>query len=170
MMEKEKVLALQPSSQGLGFAVLAGPRHVLDWGVKRIRKGDKNANALKVLQGMIQLYWPAVIVLEDYAGKGSRRRPRIQRLIDEVSRLASKHHIATCSFSRSQVRKAFGSAGAHTKQEIARIVAERFPELAPQLPPPRKIWKSEDHRQSTFDAVSFALTFYEAKQRQQKAA
>jgi len=170
MMEKEKVLALQPSSQGVGFAVLAGAESILDWGVKRTRSGNKNANALKVVQGMIQHYRPAVIVLENHSSVGSRRQPRVQRLMDGISRLAAKYRIATCRFSRAQVRKAFAFAGARTKQQIASVVAERFPELAPQLPPPRKIWKSEDHRQSTFDAVSFALTFYEAKRTQQRAA
>jgi len=44
-----------------------------------------------------------------------------------------------------------------TKHGRARLVADRFPELEPFLPPVRKIWMHEDDRMSIFDAASFAL-------------
>ncbi len=58
--------------------------------------------------------------------------------------------------SRPQVEEAFGDPA--NKHEIARAVAELFPELSHRLPPRRKAWMSEDERMGIFDAASFALT------------
>jgi hypothetical protein len=45
-----------------------------------------------------------------------------------------------------------------TKQEMAEMLAGKFPdELASRLPPKRKPWKSEDSRMDIFEAVALAL-------------
>jgi hypothetical protein len=47
-----------------------------------------------------------------------------------------------------------------TKQEIAELLAGKYPdELASRLPPKRKPWKSEDTRMDIFDAVALAVVF-----------
>jgi hypothetical protein len=100
-----------------------------------------------------------VIVVEDYTGKGSRRCRRVIELIKDISKLALKKKVKVRSISRDQVRKAFSESGAVNKYEITKVIANRFPELAPRLPRFRKPWMSEDYRMSIFDAVAFAVTF-----------
>jgi hypothetical protein len=92
-----------------------------------------------------------VIVLEDYAGKGSRRCQRIQWLINDISQLAAKQKIRVRSFSRAKVKQTFAESGASNKYEIAIAIAKRFPELTTRLPRFRKPWMSEDYRMSIFD-------------------
>jgi len=92
-----------------------------------------------------------VIVLEDYAGKGSRRCQRIQWFINDISQLAAKQKIRVRSFSRAKVKQTFGESGASNKYEIAIAIAKRFPELTTRLPRFRKPWMSEDYRMSIFD-------------------
>ena len=46
------------------------------------------------------------------------------------------------------------------KNEIARFIAARFPELARSLPPERKPWMSEDSRMAIFDAAAFAFASF----------
>src|SRR5437870_1613293 len=87
-----RVLAIDPSTRGFGFAVLEGPNRLIDWAVKET-KVNKNAKSLKLIDDLIDRYQPNVIVVEDYAGKGSRRCRRIQTLIDDLSTLASKRKI-----------------------------------------------------------------------------
>ena len=58
------------------------------------------------------------------------------------------------------IRQAFSETGAVTKHEIAQVLAKDFPELAPRLPPVRRIWMTEDCRMAIFDAASLALTFF----------
>src|SRR2546422_7703035 len=92
-----RVLAIDPSTRGFGFAVLEGPNRLIDWGVKET-KTNKNARTLKLVEDLIDGYLPNVIVVEDYAGKGSRRCRRIQGLINDISKLAPKRKIRVRSF------------------------------------------------------------------------
>jgi Holliday junction resolvasome RuvABC endonuclease subunit len=152
-----RVLAVDPSTRGFGFAVLEGPNRLIDWGVKETKK-DKSARSLKLIEDLIDRYQPNAIVVEDYAGKGSRRCRRIQGLINDISKLASKRKIKVRSFSRAKVKQVFSESGASNKHEIAVSIANRFPELAPRLPRFRKPWMSEDYRMSIFDAVALGVT------------
>ncbi len=157
-----RVLAIDPSSRGFGFAVLEGPERLIDWGVKET-KTDKKRRSLKLIDDLIERYQPSVVVVEDYAGKGSRRCRRVRELIEDISKLASKRKIRVRSFSTAKVKQAFSESGASNKQDIATAIANRFPELAPRLPRFRKPWMSEDYRMSIFDAVGLAITFFQTK-------
>lgn len=158
-----RILAVDPSTRGFGFAVLEGPDRLIDWGVKET-KTDKHRRALKLIAELIEQCEPGVIVLEDYAGKGSRRCRRIGELIDEISNLAIKRKVRVRRVSRAEVKQAFAESGARTKYEIAIAIAKRFPELAPRLPRFRKPWMSEDYRMNIFDAVGLGLTFFSLQQ------
>jgi RNase H-fold protein (predicted Holliday junction resolvase) len=154
-----RVLAIDPSTRGFGFAVLEGPNRLIDWGVKETKK-NKNARSLKLIEDLIDRYQPNLIVVEDYAGKGSRRCRRIQGLINDISKLAMTRKVKVRSVSRLKVKQVFSESDASNKYEIALDIAKRFPELAPRLPRFRKPWMSEDYRMSIFDAVALGLTFF----------
>lgn len=149
-----RVLAVDPTHRGFGFAVLESPDRLVDWGVKTVR-GDKQAGCLRKIRELLQLYQPTVVILEDCARRGSRRCPRVRRLIERIRVLATKSGVKARVVSRAQVHKAF--APASTKHEIAVALAKHFPELALSLPPLRKPWMSEDCRMNVFDAVALAL-------------
>lgn len=138
--------------------MLEGPERLIDYGVKKVR-GDKNSACLKRITDLIGRYRPDVIILGNPTSDGCRRALRVQGLIQEILKLASSKRIKARSISRSQIIKAFSSAGIFTEHQIASSVAERLPELALRLPPPRKPWMGEDERMSIFDAVALALTF-----------
>jgi hypothetical protein len=91
-----------------------------------------------------------VVLLEDYAGKGSRRCRRVAELIDEISKVVNKRKVKLRSLSRADIKQAFAVSGARTKYEIAVAIAKVFPELAPRLPRFRKPWISEDYRMGIF--------------------
>src|SRR5438552_487623 len=101
-----RVLAIDPSTRGFGFAILEGAEKLIDWGVKETKK-NKNAKSLNLVDELIELYQPRVIVVEDYEGKGSRRCDRVSELIEDISKLASKKKIRVRSFSRAKVKQAF---------------------------------------------------------------
>src|SRR6266511_3573381 len=87
-----RVLAVDPSTRGFGFAVLEGPSRLIDWGVKET-KTDKTRRSLKLIADLIEQYEPSNLVLENYAGKGSRRCERVAALIDEIRELAVKRKV-----------------------------------------------------------------------------
>ena len=146
---------------------MEGSTRPIDWGLRFITGQDKNSQCLHLAEILLALYRPTFLVVEDCQGQGSRRHPRIERLIEAIIKLASTKGTRICRFSRSQVREAFDQT---TKFEIATAIASRFPFLAPRLPGPRKIWLPEHYIMSLFDAFSFALTFYHLSQKQKRAA
>jgi Holliday junction resolvasome RuvABC endonuclease subunit len=128
-----RVLTIDPSTRGFGFAVLEGPDRLIDWGVKET-KIDKKRRSLKLIEDLIDRYQPNAIVLEDYAGKGSRRCSRIQGLIDEISKLALNNNVKVRRFSRTNLKRAFSESGARNKYEMAIAIAKRFPRICPAPP------------------------------------
>jgi hypothetical protein len=163
----ELVLSVFPSTRGFGYAVLEGPRSLVDWGVKSALCPHKNAEVLRKVRELFHFYHPNVVVLEDCEGYGSRRAKRIRTLINLVHAHAVEEGTSTACFSRPEVRACFRL---ETKRQIAEAIAREFPELEPRLPPVRKIWMSEDRRMGIFDAISLAVTFFHSKSRAKQAA
>src|SRR5215470_1493463 len=100
----KRVLAIDPSTRGFGFAILEGPNRLIDWGVKET-KTDKKRRSLQQIDDLIEQYQPNMIVVEDYAAKGSRRCDRVRELIHEISKLALKRKVKVRCFSRLKVKK-----------------------------------------------------------------
>ena len=153
-----RILAIAPSTRGFGFAVLEWQETLVDWGVKTVKKGDKNEQSLAKVKKLIADYQPGMLVLEDASAKNSRRSPRIRKLCQQIIKLAEARKVSVKLFSRDQMMKTFIADGQGTRHALAEIIVKRFPEeLGSRLPPKRKPWMSEDSRMTIFDAVALAL-------------
>lgn len=137
---------------------MEGPKQLIDWGVKEV-KDNSSYRCLKKIEYLIDFYLPDIIVVEEPI-KGSRRCSRVKELIEDILSLALKKRVKISQVSRPKVKEVFASAGAKTKHDIAELIAEQFAELSLRLPPCRKPWMSEDYRMSIFNAMAFALAFY----------
>jgi hypothetical protein len=168
VVEEVRVLAVDPTSKGFGFAVLEGPAALIDWGVKHAPK-DKNRASMKQVGELIALYQPEVLLVENSAAPGSRRCERVCKLMEDFRTLAEEHGVRFRRIPQRKVKKLFSAVGASTKHKIAVAIAKWFPELGPHLPPIRKPWMSEDERMSIFDAVAFASAFYESSRKENRA-
>jgi hypothetical protein len=62
LTDELRVLAIDPSTRGLGFAILEGPNQMIDWGVKQA-EGDKNGECVRIVKELIDQYRPHVLVL-----------------------------------------------------------------------------------------------------------
>jgi len=153
------VLAVHPSSRGFGWILFEGPLAPFDWGVVTIAQ-DKNAGAVARVDQLIQKYDPRVLAFEASSDDGSRRKPRIRKLCRAIEERAMARGLRVCVYSRQQIRRAFASTGAQTREEIATIVAERIEALRPRLPQPRKIWLGEHPNMALFAAAACALTYF----------
>lgn len=150
-----RVLAIAPTSRGVGFAVLEGKDSLVDWGVKTVQ-GDKNANSLTKVEELIGQYQPGVLVLQDT--KDSRKSQRIKVLSRKIVAMAESRNVSVKVFSQEQMRRTYFADGLGTKQGIAEIIAKRFPdELGSRLPEKRKAWMSEQYQMGIFDAVALAF-------------
>jgi hypothetical protein len=160
----KRVLALDPHSRGLGFVVLEGPEHLIDWGLKDTRR-DKHNRGLHHVERLVETYHPDVLVLEAVQDPRCRRCLRVRTLLQGIGQLAAAKKLKTRSFSRHAMQATFSDVSALTKDEIMTAVIERLPELTAWRPPVRKPWMSEHSRASIFDAAALALTYFYTRTR-----
>jgi hypothetical protein len=154
-----RILAIAPATFGFGLAVVEDVNTLVGWDIKRVRR-DRNNGCLLKIEKVIALYQPHVLVLEDASAKEIKRSARIRALMKRIITLAEKRGIRVAVLPRKKVRAAFFSEGLGTKDALAKLLAERFPEeLARHLPPERTPWTSEDRRMAMFDAVALAVAF-----------
>lgn len=164
-----RILAIDPTAKGFGFAVFEERRGLIDWGVRETR-AHRNRQSLARFREFLDRYEPDLVVLEDYRAWDGRRPSGIRQLIKSVERLAVTRGIETRMISPQVRDEAFAEAGASTKHQIAIALVERFPELADLLPAVRKLWMSEDYRMAIFDAVALGVAFFHAAQGEAPAA
>lgn len=157
-LEDSLILAIFPSVRGFGFALFHGAWIPIDWGFRHV-DGDKNQRSLAKVRKLIEDYAPDIVLLENHAGDGSRRSPRIKSLIDDIADSAQQQGLRVARYSRDQIRECFAEFDAVSKYEIAQAISRSLPEFPSQLPPERKIWLPEDPRMSIFDAVSLVFTY-----------
>jgi hypothetical protein len=164
--ETTRVLAIDPTSKGIGFAVLEGPRQLVAWGVKH---AAANRECLQRATALIHQYQPDALVVERTDVRGCRRRPRALELIGDILDLSKGRRVRARWVSRREMLRHFAMSGFATKRDVAVALSVRFPELCRYLPPERKPWMSEDERMSIFDALAFGLAFYKSLRRQRQA-
>jgi hypothetical protein len=150
-------LAISLSSRGFGYAVMEGDNSLICNANKGFKK-ERNTRSLAQIDKIRALYKPDVLVLQDVNAKGTRRAPRIKELHRKVMALAKKRGLKVVKISQKKLRLALLGREDGTKQEMAELMASRFPdELASHLPPKRKPWTSEDSRMDIFDAVELGV-------------
>ena len=152
-----RVLAIDPTSSGFGFAVLEGPESLVDWGG---RSAINAQSAVGKVIGMLRQYRVDVLVVEDCGDARSRRGQRVRHLIQSMIVAARATSVECARVRITGVRRLFGGDVPTNKDTIARVIADHFGELAPRLPPKRKVWMTEPTRMAIFDAVAFGLTYY----------
>jgi len=153
-----RVLAIDPFSRGVGFAVLEGREILIDWGLKTTGRAD-NGKATRAIEALVARFQPDILAVEDSDAVGSRRCGRVQELLDQIVSVKARH-LAVRLVSRRQLSAIGPLPQASTKYGRACLLAERFPELQPSLPHFRKAWMSEDDRMAIFDAVGFAVACF----------
>jgi len=157
--KEQIILSIYPNSIGFGYAVMNNALSVLNSKVVQI-KPVSNILVMKRVREIINYYEPKIVVIEDYMGIGSRKSKRIQKMIDKISRYAHTKHLKTYSYARSHIRYVFSSFNAHTKYEIACVIAENVKNMEHKLMKPRKTSESEKYMAGAFDAVSLGVTHF----------
>jgi hypothetical protein len=151
-----RVLAIDPTYRGFGYAIFEGPESLVAWGVK-YASGDLDVQRTSQLARLIACYEPDILVIEDCEVQGNRRRNTARTYLELAAAFAAKQQITVRRVARKNVLETFGPAS--TKYRVAVTLAEHFHGLRERLPRERKPWQSEDERMSIFDAVAFAWTF-----------
>ena len=155
-----RIMAVALSTSGFGYAVFEGNEMLVECDTKTARGDNKNAQTLKKVEKLIAHFQPDVLILENTSVKDSRRWQRIRILSQQIIKLARDGKVEVKLISRERVMKTFFPAGDGTRHAMAEAIAKMFSEqLKAQLPPKRKLWDSENHRMSMFDAVALGTVF-----------
>lgn len=157
--EIRRVLAIDPTSRGFGFAVLEGADNLIDYGTRGCSPGAPEVCHKRVAQ-LLEVFHLDLLVLEDTNDQGCLRRDRIRTLLDDIEQLAEERGVPTRRIVVRHVRAAYSAAGAKSKHQMATLIAARFPQLASRLPLPRKAWETEAASMAIFDAVGMGLSLY----------
>jgi len=155
-----RVLSVSLSNRGFGYAVMENEKTLVVYGKRRMT-GDKHKASLKGIEKLIARSQPDYLVLQDVNNaKGTVRVDRIRRLHRGIVALAKKHKLPVKIISGWKIRAVLLGNENGTKQELAELLAGRFPdELAFRLPPKRMLWMNPDDRMDIFDAVGLAMVF-----------
>ncbi|MBI2720149.1 MAG: hypothetical protein HYX36_15510 [Rhizobiales bacterium] len=152
------VLSVSLTIRGFAFILFEGPHTPVDWGIHDARGSKKNANCLSGIAALIQRNRPDLLILENVEHPSSHRSARVRSLSKDLRIFVEEYGLPAMLISRGDIRDAFASQNAQTKDEIAEVIAEELPVLVRYLPPTRKPWMSEDARMGLFDAAAMYLT------------
>ena len=164
----KRVLAIDPYTHGVGFAVVEEGVGLVDWGLRTTGKPD-NRKAVRAVEKLIDRFKPDLLAIEDWEASGARRCERVEILLNLIAN-GKWEGIRVRLVSLREIRTLGPLPDMSTKYGRASFFAERFPELHAFLPPVRKPWMSEDNRMSIFDAVAFAVACVPARTEKPVAA
>lgn len=156
----ELILSIYPFSRGFAFVLFEGIESPFDWGVREIKEKHRNVLTVEAIKELIDRYRPEVLVIEDVSDPISRRSPRIKKLYQMLTHLATAEYVDLAEVRESAVREYFLSVGAVTKYERALAIGRQIPAFGHRIPRVRKAWMSADPRQSLFDAAALGILFY----------
>lgn len=157
MSYEERTVSISPTSHGFGFAVFEDTS-LIDWGHAHVRPAKSDRCLARVME-LLSWYDPSIVVIEDVEWASSRRGERVKNLLQQIARLVKNSSSQLVKIPRGLVSRVFSAHGRATKHDIATTVLIHYPELEAKLPPPRRVWTSEDERMAIFDAVALALVF-----------
>jgi hypothetical protein len=149
----QRVLSVDPYLRGFGWALLEGPDLLVDWGIYQT-KTNTPGRALARIADLLDRYTPAMLVIEDTEHPGCRRRERARLFISDICDMAKAAGVEVQPVTMQDVRERYKALGAKSKDAVAQVLADRFPELRRIRPPRRKNWMREDERMAVFDALA----------------
>lgn len=168
-----RILAIDLRSQLFGFAVLEGPRTLLDFGRKLFRVTTTRSNVVllrKKIDWLITLFLPSVIVLKHTSGRKDQELVRRTDAIDVIKQEAALRSVKIAVLNRSCIYRAFGQSGNVSKYRVAGLIAEMLPDVQWKLPPNRKHYEPEHHNMAIFDAISVGLAYFICREAEPKAS
>ncbi|HRS96583.1 MAG TPA: crossover junction endodeoxyribonuclease RuvC [Smithella sp.] len=163
---RAKILAIDPGTKNMGVAFLDNGA-LLYSGVKVIRNRRSPHEIIqtcrKIILRLIKDYQPQMLVVEKTFFANNRNSALLNVLFDEIMNIAKRKKLPIICFAPSTMKKAICGNGLATKEDVARVVIARYPELKVYLTQDRK-WKAAFHY-NMFDAVALGIMLAGRKSR-----
>jgi len=158
-----RILAIDPGTRYMGIAILDGSE-LIYYGVndfRRKRPADTLLGATReTLCGLIAEYRPSVLAYEKSFYVQSKNSVFLQAQEAEIKRVARMRGLKAVGYAPTTVRQLLCEDRWATKEEVADLLAARYPELLRYRN--RSDWVSEKYWLHMFDAVAVAVVCAEA--------
>jgi crossover junction endodeoxyribonuclease RuvC len=154
----QKILAIDPGTKEMGVALLESENliyhsvHVIK---NRASASDILAEGRKIVSRLLDDYRPDILAIEN-TFLSSKRTILLGIFTEEMKALGRKKGLKVEGYASNTVKKFIAGNGRATKDEVAQMIASKYPELRAYLNQNPK-WKRLYH-ENMFDAVALALT------------
>lgn len=162
--DETHILALDIRHSRIGYALFSGPKRLLDWGASAVPVQCSNRKkwAQQKMIALLRHCSPEFIVAKHQRGARLSKNAKGKPILKEILSVAKERGVPIHFLGCDEIHSAFRIFQAHTKEDIACILMEKFPELLIRLPPKRKKWwDSEPRRMIIFDAVATGFAYWQ---------
>lgn len=158
-MPKTRILAVDPGTRYMGYALLEGRKPVY-YGVKVIKGGNRLPHqrlreAKSIVLDLIQDFGPRILAIEKTFFSNNRNVALLNVLFEEIKAIGRRKGLKVISLAPSTIKRNICGNGRARKWEVAKVVVAKHPELKIFLHQNRK-WK-ERYWQNMFDAVALGM-------------
>ncbi len=151
-------MAIDPGTKYMGVALLENGT-LIHCGVKVIRNGRSPHKTLwacrKIVLRLIRDFRPQILAVEKTFFAKNKNTALLNVLVDEIRNIGRRKGLHVIGYPPSTVKKRICGNGRAGKEEVARVIVSRFPELKVFLTQDRK-WKERLH-QNMFDAIAIGM-------------
>jgi Holliday junction resolvasome RuvABC endonuclease subunit len=155
---KPRILAIDPGTGHIGIAVLQGSdllyHGVITMPHPRAPEAVRR-NTRVLLRQLFSDFRPKVLAVEENSIGSKRARSLLHAVVSETLRLGRREGMHVVTRTASTVKKSVTGNGRASKEEVARAVARRYPELTAYLRQTAK-WRALYHA-NMFDAVALGM-------------
>lgn len=153
-----KILAIDPGTREMGVAFLEGDTIVYHE-VKVIPRKKMPHETLregkKIILRLINDFKPQTLAVEKTFFSHNKNATLLNAFVDEIRRIGRRKGLKVVDYAPNTVKKCICGNGRASKEEVARAIIARYPELKVYLTQDRK-WKASYHH-NMFDAVALGL-------------
>lgn len=147
-----RVLSFAAGSGKLGF-VLFDDGKLIDWRMSKSASLSPDA-AQRYARDRFAELMPDVVVTEDIS-RASHKGELTKAVVTAIAEVAAAKQILAVAIPRPRQFQ--------NKYVEAAVLAERFPELQPWVPLPRRLWDGEPREVVYFEALVLALAVIEGR-------
>lgn len=112
-------------------------------------------NIKKIVIRLIKDFKPEVLVVEKVFFTNNRNASLLNVFVDEIKAIGKRKKLKVLSYAPNTVKKYICGSGRAGKEEVARVMVAKYPELKVYLTQNRA-WKEKYH-QNMFDAVALGM-------------
>jgi crossover junction endodeoxyribonuclease RuvC len=154
----KRILGIDPGTKYIGFALLEKEK-LVHYGVKTIPRLQTSKETLKegkrIVSRLMDDFRPDILVVEKTFFANNKDSVLLNTFTDQIRWIGKRKGFKVLSIATNTVRKHVCGNGAASKEEVARVIALKYPQLTPYLTSDKK-WKERYH-QNMFDAVALGM-------------